>query len=64
LDEVLSTTIKNYELSYSSETANLSEILNKAIRIETLKEASENYRSSLKEAEQKASKLLQDVIYE
>jgi polysaccharide pyruvyl transferase WcaK-like protein len=64
LDEVLSTTINNYELSYSSETGNLTETINKAIRIETLNEASENYRSNLEEAEQKASKLLQDVIYE
>jgi polysaccharide pyruvyl transferase WcaK-like protein len=64
LDEVLSSTIKNYERSYSSETGNLTEIINETIRIETLNEASENYRSNLKVAEQMASKLLQDVIYE
>ncbi|MEA2065623.1 MAG: polysaccharide pyruvyl transferase family protein, partial [Thermotogota bacterium] len=31
LDEVLSSTIENYDLSYSSETGNLSEIINEAI---------------------------------
>ncbi|TYB95720.1 MAG: hypothetical protein FXF54_04025 [Kosmotoga sp.] len=64
LDEVISSTIDNYKLSYSSEKGDLSEIIDKAMKIEDLEEASEKYKTHLKKTKQKALEMLRDALNE
>ncbi|MFO7881440.1 MAG: polysaccharide pyruvyl transferase family protein [Kosmotogaceae bacterium] len=62
LDEVLSSTIDDYNLSYSSELGDMGKLINKALDIGSLHIASKKYRSLLKETEQKSIAILKDII--
>ncbi len=64
LDEVLSSTIDDYELSYSPSSGDLEKLINRALKIENLQTASEKYKSLLKETEQKAIRILKDIASE